>query len=487
MKKLFAGISIIVFTLSFAHIASAETMSQDEQVIHIINRITYGPNAETIDHVKKIGVQNFIEEQLHPENISTPDSLSSKLSNMKTINMPLDTLVAEYGNPLQMARMDKNKDAEKDARKNSNIIVEELSQAKVERGVESNAQLQEVLTDFWFNHFNVFAEKERDRFYVSSYERDAIRPYTMGRFRDLLEATAKHPAMLVYLDNWLNTDPNSRAARGKQNGINENYAREIMELHTMGVDGGYTQTDVTTLAHILTGWGLGKGKTMEEKSVFYFDPKRHDYSDKIFLGHKIRGRGEAEIEEALDILATHPSTAHHISYQLAQNFLADQPPETLVKKMAETFTHSNGDIREVLETMFKSPEFWDKQYFRKKFKPPFRYIVSALRVTNVEADDNLIMLPALKNMGEPLYRNLTPDGFPNTNDHWVNSDALLKRIDVAKRIIKAALNTGKNVSAAELIKVLGGDFSQDTISAINGAGQNLQPVMVLSSPEFLYY
>ena len=207
-------------------------------------------------------------------------------------------------------------------------------------------------------------------FYVSSYERDAIRPYTLGKFRDLLGATAKHPAMLVYLDNWLNTNPGSQDARGKENGINENYAREIMELHTMGADGGYTQADVTTLAHILTGWGLGKGKTLEEKSVFYFDPKRHDNSDKVFLGQQIRGGGAEEIKQALDILARHPATAHHISYQLAQNFLSDNPPESLVAKMAETFKKTDGDIREVLSTMFKSPEFWDEQYFRKKFKPP---------------------------------------------------------------------------------------------------------------------
>ena len=435
MKK--SVVLVLLFITTYVQTARAEPMNDNERIIHIINRITYGPNAETISYVKQIGVDKFIQEQLYPENIPIAANLENKLNSMQTLNMPLYALASQYGDPMIMARIEKNKDAEKEARKDSNIIVEELSQAKIERGVESNAQLQEVLTDFWYNHFNVFAEKDRDKLYVSSYERDAIRPYVLGRFRDMLEMTAKHPAMLVYLDNWLNTDPNSKGAKGKQNGINENYAREIMELHTMGAEGGYTQADVTTLAHILTGWGLGKGKSMGEKSVFEFDPKRHDFSDKVFLGHQIKGRGEAEIEEAIDILVAHPSTAHHISYELAQNFLADNPPETLVNKMAKTFTESDGNIRAVLITMFQSPEFWDKQYFRKKFKPPFRYVVSALRASGVQPDNYLIILPELRNMGEQLYHNLAPDGYANTNDHWLNSDALLKRIDVAKRLVKS--------------------------------------------------
>ena len=482
-------IFLVIIFLSSLH-ANAENMSTDEQVIHAANRLTFGPDVETIAHIKTIGIDKFIDEQMHPKNIAMPDSLASKLDDMKTLNMSINDIVNEYGEPLVEARkMGKggDKTGVQMARKEANIIVEQLSQAKIERGVESNAQLQEVLTDFWFNHFNVFAEKDRDRFYVSSYERDAIRPFVLGRFRDMLEVTAKHPAMLVYLDNWLNTAPDAQGARGKQNGINENYAREIMELHTMGVDGGYTQSDVTTLAHILTGWGLGKGPTLAEKSVFYFDSKRHDFSDKVFLGHQIRGSGAEEIEEALDIIARHPATAHHISFQLAQNFLADDPPASLVDRMAERFRDSDGNIREVMLTMLKSPEFWDKQYFRKKFKPPFRYIVSALRATGVQADDNLIMLPALKNMGEPLYRYLSPDGFPNTNGHWLNSDALLKRIDVAKRLVQAALRNEKDVSANHLMMILGSDFSAETVNAVKNAQPNLQPVLILSSPEFLYY
>ena len=478
---------IVFISCVFSFSANAETMNEKERVIHIANRLTYGPAPGTISYIEQVGMENFIEGQLHPENFSAQPDLQNKLSNLKTLDTPLMELVSEYAPPMKQGGMKPSKEEEQEARKRANIIVQDLAQAKIERGVQSNAQLQELLTDFWYNHFNVFSEKERDRLYVSSYERDAIRPHTLGKFRDLLEATAKHPAMLVYLDNWLNTQPSSQGAKGKQSGINENYAREIMELHTMGVDGGYTQEDVTTLAHILTGWGLSKGKTMQEKSAFEFEPKRHDFSDKVFLGKKIKGSGADEIEQALDIIARHPSTAHHISYQLAQFFVADNPPEPLVKKMAEAFKKTDGNIADVLRSMFKSPEFWDKKYYRCKFKPPLRYVVSALRATNINVDDNLKILPVLNNMGEPMYRYLTPDGYTNTSEHWLNSDALLKRIEVAKRLHKAANDNSTNISAPYLMELLGNNFSQQTQDAIMKAPANLQPVMVLSSPEFLYY
>ena len=358
----------------------------------------------------------------------------------------------------------------------------------------SPAQLQEVMTDFWFNHFNVYWKKNLDRVFIGSYERDAIRPYALGRFRDLLEATAHHPAMLIYLDNWENTDPNSAFAqrvamrmngKKKQIGINENYAREIMELHTLGVNGGYTQTDVTTLAHILTGWGLERGDGEEGRASFYFDPQRHDFNNQVFLGTQISGGGAPEIEGVLDMLARHPSTAQHISYELAQYFVADDPPSALVSRMTQTFQSSDGDIAAVLRTMFQSAEFWDPKYTNAKFKPPFRYVVSTLRASGLvpQGDTKRLQL-AINQMGEPLYECLTPNGYANTNDQWLNSDAVLKRIAFAKTLAEFT-----NPAAPGTIEAALGanDWSANTLATVQKAGPQLQPALLLGSPEFVYY
>ena len=248
--------------------AEAAPDTTNEKVLHLLNRITYGPSPGALAEVKQMGMDAYIDQQLHPERIAPPPALAAQLAGLKTLDTPLQTLIEEYPPARKFLGMEPSKEAQQAARQAANIIPEELIQARLIRAVESPAQLQEVMTDFWYNHFNVFAEKEQDRWLVSSYERDAIRPYTLGKFRDLLEATAEHPAMMVYLDNWLNTAPDSQGARGKQTGINENYAREIMELHTMGAEGGYTQADVTTLAYILTGWGLGKGRRWRKRQRF---------------------------------------------------------------------------------------------------------------------------------------------------------------------------------------------------------------------------
>jgi uncharacterized protein (DUF1800 family) len=290
--------------------------------------------------------------------------------------------------------------------------------------------------------------------------------------------------MLFYLDNWLNTNPDSPIARGKKIGINENYAREIMELHTLGVNGGYTQQDVTNLAHILTGWGVGEGKNMADKSVFYFEPRRHDFSNKAFLGYQVRGSGPGEVEQVLYMLARHPSTAHHIAYELAQYFVTDDPPKSLVDKLSATFLSSNGDITAVLRTLFHSPEFWDPQYAQNKFKPPFRYVVSAFRAANVTPPGDTKMLQgAIGQMGEPLYRCLTPNGYTNTNDQWLNSDALLKRIEFAKR-----LSGLLDVNASDtILSAFDRDWSANTLNTIQIADPKMKAALALSSPEFVYY
>jgi uncharacterized protein (DUF1800 family) len=339
-------------------VSHAVAVPQDNHEIHVLNRLGFGPRPGDIERVKKIGVERYIQEQLNPRSIPIPEPLEAKLKSLETMGRSAPQLFLEYGPPSYAANRG-DKQAAQQARQRARIIVDQAIEARLLRAIESPRQLQEVMVNFWFNHFNVFAQKGLDHLWVGSYEEEAIRPYALGRFRDLLGATAKHPAMLFYLDNWQNTAPGSPAARGQFKGLNENYARELMELHTLGVDGGYTQQDVITLAKILTGWGFRRpgqrpqalnagrrlvnlGQNATDENGFFFDANRHDNSTKIFLGRTIRSTGQAEGEEALDILAGHPSTAHFISYKLAQYFVADDPPKALTERLAKRFLETQG-------------------------------------------------------------------------------------------------------------------------------------------------
>jgi uncharacterized protein (DUF1800 family) len=312
------------------------------------------------------------------------------------------------------------------------LITFDLSEGKLYRAILSNRQLEEQLVDFWYNHFNVFLDKGADRFLVPTYEREAIRPHVLGRFRDLLEATAKSPAMLFYLDNWESVGPNSqRRPNGKQatRGLNENYARELMELHTLGVDGGYTQKDVTEVARCFTGWTIRQPR---EGGDFFYNDKVHDKGAKLVLGVKIpAGGGREDGEKVLDILARHPSTARFISKQLAQRFVVDEPPAKLIEKMAQTFRDKNGDIREVMKTMLNSDEFFAEAAYRVKVKSPFEMIVSAVRATGAQVDFAFPLANQIAQLGEPLYRKLEPTGYSNTSAEWINSSALLARMNFA--------------------------------------------------------
>jgi uncharacterized protein (DUF1800 family) len=332
------------------------------------------------------------------------------------------------------------------------VVNGELLQSKLLRAAYSERQLQEVMTDFWFNHFNVFIGKGADRYLVTAYERDVIRPHALGKFRDLLLATAKSPAMLWYLDNWQSVGPDSvAAARAKSNGkpvpgLNENYAREVMELHTLGVDGGYTQLDVTELARVLTGW------TLEEPRLgggYVFRPPRHEPGDKTVLGHTFHEDGEREGEAALALLAAQPATARFISTKLAQRFVSDTPPDSLVDAMAKTFLQSDGDIRAVLQTMLSAPEFWDRREVRSKVKTPLEFAVSALRATGADIARTQSVNDALNRMGMPLYGAQPPTGYPMRAESWVNSGALLSRMNFALGLGTGRL-PGIHVDAAKL-------------------------------------
>jgi uncharacterized protein (DUF1800 family) len=335
------------------------------------------------------------------------------------------------------------------------VVANELVEGKLLRAIYSDRQLQEVMTDFWFNHFNVFMGKGADRYLLTSYERDVIRPRALGKFEDLLVATAQSPAMLFYLDNWLSVGPNSDVAngvpkhankqtqqrirgkksKGQRNGLNENYGRELMELHTLGVNGGYTQQDVTEVARVFTGWTL---KEPRQGGGFTFEERTHEPGNKWVLGHRIKQKGEKEGLEVLHILADHPSTAKFICTKLAMRFVSDDPPPALVDRMSQTFLKKQGNIREVLKTMLDSPEFWSPETYRAKVKTPLEFVISAVRASGAIVTDAMPIARQLQNMGMPLYGMQPPTGYSMKADAWVNSSALLGRMNFAM-----ALTSGK--------------------------------------------
>jgi uncharacterized protein (DUF1800 family) len=323
------------------------------------------------------------------------------------------------------------------------VVNEELAEQRLTRDIYSNAQLQEVMTDFWMNHFNVYLHKdEQTPYYLVSYERDVIRPRALGKFEDLLEATAHSPAMMLYLDNQSSMGPDSPAAekakiaaqrhpekkRQAPEGLNENYARELMELQTLGVNGGYTQADVTQVARVLTGWTVDKP---QRGGDFKFDETRHEPGAKKVLGKKIKEHGEQEGRELLHMLATKPATAHFISQKLAIRFVGDDPPEKLVDRMAKTFENSKGDIAAVLTTLFHSSEFWATGDYRTKVKTPIEFVVSAARASNANIDNYQPLVNALRDMSMPLYGAVPPTGYKWDAADWVSTGALVNRMNFA--------------------------------------------------------
>jgi len=372
-------------------------------------------------------------------------------------------------------------------------VVEELAMAKVARAIYSERQLQQVMDDFWFNHFNVFAGKGEDRWFLTSYEREVIQPHTMGKFKDLLTATAKSPAMLFYLDNFVSADPRAadrmaaeRAARqmrrrgfgrpwpprtpqqqqAKKNvrGLNENYGRELMELHTLGVDGGYTQKDVTEVARCFTGWTIDKPR---EYADFKFDERLHDPDPKIVLDKKIHAGGMKDGEQVIELLARHPSTAKFISTKLARRFVSDTPPPSLVQRMAQTFQSSDGDIRAVLKTMIYSPEFWSREAYRAKIKTPFELVVSTARALGADVDRPMPLVQWTGRIGEPLYQCQPPTGYADKSDAWVNTGALLNRLNYSLAL------AGNKVrgSRSDVGSLLGPEADGDAKAALSRAVQ----------------
>jgi uncharacterized protein (DUF1800 family) len=634
-----------------------QRLSPDRQIIHALNRLTFGPRPGDVEEVRRIGLNKWIELQLHPDQIPENPVLEQRLKPLETLRMDLAAVVKDYTpapvvRPVMMANqtalriapgvlpffqdlppeertavlkvldpekrrqilaalppkvidtMAEFKDEANEARRTQaeeqqrqnraqnpqltdllnpdqvkaansgnkdqilalfayldpamrpqvlrmlrpqsltdvpelrresqfqtqprQVASEDVKEAKIFRAIYSNRQLEEVLVDFWYNHFNVDVTKALQQgngpnvpnllhLLIGSYERDAIRPHVLGHFKDLLLATARHPAMLYYLDNWESVGPgtfdvgpfapNRGVVNGVPNsiipspltrtahGLNENYGREVMELHTLGVKGGYSQDDVINVARCFTGWTVRSTENPE----FVFAPFMHDFGEKTVLGHKIPANGgEQDGLEAIDILAHHPSTAKFISRELAQRFVADDPPQALVDRMAQTFTKTDGDLRAVLETMFTAPEFFSEGAWQSKIKSPLEMVVSAARAMPGEVTDTYALVQKIADLGEPLYSKIEPTGYPNTGDSWLSTAGIMGRMNFAAAVA-SGLTSGVKLDASRLAgkdapaiarELLGHDPSPQTTAAIEQgmAGANLTPPfiasLVMGSPDF---
>jgi len=475
--------------------------STPSHVSHLLNRAAFGPRPGDVETVIKTGIPDYLESQLHPERIDD-SAINNRMSSLELPNTGI-----------QSARL------QSDPRP----ILEQIQAQKLMRAIYSKRQLQEVMVDFWFNHFNVSWAKAGMTNLVKTYENESIRPHVFGKFKDLLLATAKSPAMLVYLDNAWSGTPD----------VNENYARELMELHTMGVDSGFTQKDVVEVARCFTGWTVGK---TTPENTFVFDPKTHDNGDKVVLGHTIHAGGISEGEEVIDILAHQPATARFIAAKLARRFVADDPPAALVNRAAKVFSDTDGDLREVVRTILLSEEFSNPAVFGQKVKSPFEMVVSAMRA--VEADIQpaveqrqilatmralppgstelskvggamlrvspaVIITQSIEQMGQFLYRFPDPNGLPDRASYWMGGWELMHRLDFEEGLLHNEI-LGTTVDAQRLTSRFNGDSSaadawKNALSVLLGTGKGSAAtiegstkdsaalnafVLALGSPEF---
>jgi uncharacterized protein (DUF1800 family) len=467
-------------------------LTEDEAILHALNRLAYGPRSGDIQRIRQMGLAKWIDVQLDPSSIDD-SALDQRLARYPTLAMSSKQLLDDFPPANQAAKKEgvskEQYQQEMQQKRQDSIagmlptgngnfdranaqlarlvgpgrITAELAMAKLDRAIYSERQLEAIMEDFWFNHFNVFADKGADRWLLTAYVRDTIRPHTMGKFEDLLVATAKSPAMLFYLDNWVSADPaafermqqemmmrrrryygvfgempagpppgfpgaQAKQPNQQERGLNENYGREVMELHTVGVDAGYTQQDVIGMARCLTGWTVHQPRKDPE---FFFDERIHALGDKVVMGRRFNYGDMRDGEEALKMLANDPHTAHFISSELARHFVSDNPPPTLVDRMAEKFASSGGNIRAVLRTMIYSPEFWSKDTYRAKVKTPFELVASTARALNADVEVTLPLVGWVGRMGEPLFQCQPPTGYSDKAQTWVNSGALLNRLNFA--------------------------------------------------------
>ena len=485
--------------------------TDDQQVLHALNRLGFGPRPGDVARVHAMGVDAWIARQLEPERLAdtraeqfgarfvalqgTPGELLDKYPPPALVRRQRAMLEQRMGTDSTPTAEDSAR--YRDLQRSVQQLVGELQASRVARAVLSERQLQEVMTDFWLNHFNVFIQKGPTmRHYLPSYERDVIRPRALGRFRDLLGAVAHSPAMLTYLDNWQSMADSThetlaelrvrspgllrRPAPRRRAGLNENYGRELLELHTLGVDGGYTQQDVINVARAFTGWTVEQPRQGGE---FVFRPVMHDADDKVVLGHTLPGgRGAEDGEEVLDIVAVHPATARFLATKLARRLVSDDPPAALVERATRTFVRTGGDIRQVVRTIVSSPEFFSRAAWRAKVKSPLEVVVSALRAVDADGDPTPRTALAIAQLGQPLWGHQAPNGWPERGNEWMNTGAILNRINFgllmgASRLPGASVagwgpaSTLARAPRAEQVNVviaemLGGDVSPETRSIL---------------------
>ena len=439
-----------------------------KQVNHVLSRLTFGARPGDVAMVRALGVDRWIDQQLHPERMSDA-ATAQYLQGFESQRLSAAELEQKYPRPNQaLARVGASKGDRSTLSRDDSLklvaqtqglrrMAGEMQSTRVARAVLSERQLEEVMTDFWLNHFNVYIQKGGpERYLLTSYENNTIRPNALGNFRALLGAVAHDPAMLFYLDNWESQADSNRprlvaqdAARGRalaqarrlqpqqaqalqaagrrRGGLNENYGRELLELHTLGVDGGYSQADVIDAARILTGWTM---KQPQKGGGFQFVPAMHDAGEKTVLGHHfVGGHGQEEGEQLLDIVASHPATAHYIALKLARRFVSDVPPTALVDRATATFLRTHGDIRAVMHTIVTSPEFFSTAAYRSKVKSPFEVVVSALRALDAKPDATPRTAQVISTLGQPIWGHQAPNGWPETGDQWMNTGAILNRIN----------------------------------------------------------
>ncbi len=489
-------------------------MSEPQKAEHALNRLGYGPRPGEVERVRQMGVAAYIEQQLHPERLDD-SALEARLEPLRTLRMSNEELAQNYPQPGQVRRLveavragqpvpprarelydrllkdiplpaageDPQKALERLTPEQRRFfqmhspqrITAELQYAKLLRAVYSERQLQEQMADFWMNHFNVHMAKGADRWLVTGYERDAIRPHVFGKFRDLVLATARHPAMLFYLDNFQSAAPNSPGGRG----LNENYARELMELHTLGVDGGYTQKDVVEVARCFTGWTIRRPR---EGAEFIFNPRMHDDGEKTVLGMTIpAGGGEQDAIQVIDLLVNQASTARFIATKLARRFVSDHPPEALLARVAETFRKSEGDIGETLRTLFASPEFFTAGAYRAKVKKPVELVASALRASGAEVGFSPMLLQSVARLGEPLYLCEPPTGYPDVAEAWINTGLMLNRVNFAMALATGQVPNVRVKPEAVRLPKLG----KKTRRALKQESEPAKTAgLILGSPEF---
>ena len=491
----------------------------DQQIIQALNRLTFGAKPGDILKVRAIGLDKWIDQQLQPEKIND-DAMSAFVRNYSALDQNQNDLLKQYAEQQQQRRVVKRERADttqgmtadetaqmrqqQQQQGNSRRqVVTQLQSSRAARAVASERQLQEVMTDFWENHFNIYAAKGApEPYYLVDFDQNVIRPRALGKFRDLLEAVAQSPAMLFYLDNARSMADSSRPTLNAQNefprarplgrggfggimgvmragqqrqrqqqqqqqrkrqGLNENYGRELLELHTLGVDGGYTQQDVINVARAFTGWTI---KPPAQGGGFIFRPQVHDAGEKLVLGHKLAaGRGMDDGEDVLDILAKSRATAHFISFKLARRFVSDSPSKALVDHATQVYLATDGDIREVLRSIITSPEFFSQQAFRSKVKSPFEVVVSAMRALNAAPDSTPRTAQVIAYLGEPIFGHQAPNGWPETGESWMNTGAILNRINFGMAAAAGRL-PGANIRALPALDTIGSAPRDKQVEAV---------------------